>query len=102
MSKPAGYIADHLRHVLVNGGSAPHTEEVQRFFKDKIQSRGWYMKELRRLARRFSRAILAQEDLDYLVAVADELFRGSVHPGKPTAGLPGAPGVLEEKVRAVL
>ena len=87
MSKPAGYIADHLRHVLINGGSAPHTEEVQRFFKDEIQSRGWRMKELRQMARRFSRAILAQEELDYLVAVADELFRGSV---------------LEEKVLAVL
>ena len=101
MSKPAGYIADHLRHVLVNGASAPHTEEVQRFFKDEIQSRGWRMKELRQLARRFSRVIRAQEDLDYLVAVADELFRG-VHPSKPTEGLPGAPGVLEEKVLAVL
>ena len=87
MSKPAGYIADHLRHVLVNGASAPHTEEVQRFFKDEIQSRGWRMKELRQLARRFTRVIRAQADLDYLVAVADDLFRGSV---------------LEEKVLAVL
>ena len=87
MPKPAGYIADHLRHVLVNGGSAPHTEEVQRFFKDEIQSRGWRMKELRQLARRFSRVIRAQEELDYLVAVADQLFRGRV---------------LEEKLLAVL
>ena len=87
MSKPAGYIADHLRHVLVNGASAPHTEEVQRFFKDEIQSRGWRMKELRQLARRFSRVIRTAEGLDYLVAVADDLFRGRV---------------LEEKVLAVL
>src|SRR6266542_6725863 len=102
MSKPAGYIADHLRHVLVNGGSAPHTEEVQRFFKDEIQSRGWYVRELRLLARRFTRVIRAQEGLDYLVAVADDLFRGDVHPSKPTTGSPGTPPVLEEKLLAVL
>ena len=102
MPKPAGYIADHLRHVLVNGGSAPHTEEVQRFFKDEIQSRGWRMKELRQLARCFARVIRAQEGLDYLVAVADDLFRGDVHPSKPTTGSPGTPVVLEEKLLAVL
>jgi len=87
MPKPAGYIADHLRHVLVNGASAPHTEEVQRFFKDKIQSRGWYTHELRKLAHRFAKVIVRDADVDYLVEVADQLFRGSV---------------LEEKILAVL
>jgi 3-methyladenine DNA glycosylase AlkD len=87
MAKPAGYIADHLRHVLVNGASAPHTAEVQKFFKETIQSRGWYMKELRRLARRFNRVIRRDAGLDYLVAVADNLFQGNV---------------LEEKILAVL
>jgi 3-methyladenine DNA glycosylase AlkD len=87
MAKPVGYIADHLRHVLVNGASAPHTEEVQRFFKDEIQSRGWYTPELRKLARRFTKVIRAEEGLDYLVAVADNLFNGNI---------------LEEKVLAVL
>ena len=87
MSKPASYIADHLRRVLVNGASAPHTVEVQWFFKDQIQSRGWYTGELRKLARRFTRVIRGDEGLDYLVEVADNLFHGSV---------------LEEKVLAVL
>jgi len=87
MSKPVGYIADHLRRGLINGASAPHTEEVQRFFKDEIQSRGWYTKELRKLARRFTRVIRGEEGLDYLVQVADNLFHGSI---------------LEEKVLAVL
>jgi 3-methyladenine DNA glycosylase AlkD len=86
MSKPAAYIADHLRHVLVNGGSAPHTEEVQHFFKDEIQSRGWYTGEIRKLARRFTKVIRNEEGLDYLVYVADNLFHGDV---------------LEEKVLAV-
>ena len=87
MSKPAAYIADHLRHVLVNGGSAPHTAEVQHFFKDEIQSRGWYTGEIRKLARRFTKVIRHEEGLDYLVQVADNLFHGDV---------------LEEKVLAVL
>jgi len=60
------------------------------------------MKELRQLARRFSRVIRAQEGLDYLVAVADDLFRGDVHPSKPATGSPGTPVVLEEKLLAVL
>jgi 3-methyladenine DNA glycosylase AlkD len=87
MSRPVSYIADHLRRVLVDGASAPHTAEVQQFFKDQIQSRGWYTNELRKLARRFTRVIRGQEGLDYLVAVADDLFHGSM---------------LEEKVLAVL
>jgi 3-methyladenine DNA glycosylase AlkD len=73
--------------VLINGASAPHTEEVQHFFKDEIQSRGWYTGELRKLARRFSKVIRSEEGLDYLVQVADNLFQGNV---------------LEEKVLAVL
>jgi len=87
MSKPVAYIADHLRRVLINGGSAPHTAEVQHFFKEEIQSRGWYTGELRKLARRFTKVIRSEEGLDYLVAVADNLFQGNV---------------LEEKVLAVL
>jgi len=30
--KPVGYIADHIRRVLKDGGSAPHAAEVQWFF----------------------------------------------------------------------
>jgi 3-methyladenine DNA glycosylase AlkD len=87
MGKSPAYIAAHIRRVLVNGASAPHTEEVQRFFKHEITSRGWYTAELRKVAVRFRRTILAESDLPYLLDVADRLFRG---------------GVLEEKVFAVL
>lgn len=84
--KPVKYIADHLRRVLVNGASAPHTAEVEHFFKEEIKSRGWYTNEIRKLARRFERVILGDAGLEYLVAVADDLFQGKV---------------LEEKVLAV-
>ncbi len=85
--KPPAYIAAHIRRVLKDGGSAPHAEGVQRFFKEQVASRGWYTAELRQVAARFRRAMLKEHELAYLVAVADQLFRGSV---------------LEEKVMAVL
>ena len=85
MKTPA-YIAKHIRTVIENGGSAPHTAEVQRFFKHEVKSRGWYTDELRQVAVRFRRAILAERDMEYLLQVADQLFRGEV---------------LEEKVFAV-
>jgi len=87
MKKTPAYIAKHIRTVLKNGGSAPHTEEVQRFFKHEVKSRGWYTGELRKVAVRFRRTIVAEHDMEYLLQVADQLFRGDV---------------LEEKVFAVL
>lgn len=76
--KPPAYIAAHIRRVLKDGGSAPHSEDVQRFFKEQIASRGWYTADLRRLARRFRRALLAEGGQEYLLAVADRLFSGRV------------------------
>lgn len=78
MKKTPAYIAAHIRRVLLDGASAPHTEDVQRFFKEEIQSRGWYTAELRKVAVRFRRSILNDRDQDFLVAVADKLFRGRV------------------------
>ena len=77
MKSPA-YIADHIRRVIQNGASAPHAEEVQRFFKEEVASRGWHTAELRRVAYRFHRVLLKEHGLDYLVSVADQLFRGRV------------------------
>ena len=84
--KPPKYIADHLRQVLINGASAPHTIEVEQFFKNEIQSRGWYTHEIRKLARRFTKVIKGDAGLAYLIQIADNLFRGRV---------------LEEKILAV-
>jgi len=81
------YIAAHMQRVLKDGGSAPHAEGVQKFFKEEIQSRGWHTAEMRRVATRFRRAIVRERGAPFLVQVADRLFRGRV---------------LEEKVFAVL
>jgi 3-methyladenine DNA glycosylase AlkD len=86
MKKSPVYIAKHIRRVLLDGASAPHTEEVQRFFKQVIKSRGWYTGELRKVAVRFRRTITAENGSPFLLQVADQLFRGKV---------------LEEKIFAV-
>lgn len=77
MKSPA-YIAKHIRTVIKNGGSAPHTIEVQRFFKHQVKARGWYTGELRKLAVRFRRTIVAEHGMPYLLQVSDQLFRGEV------------------------
>jgi 3-methyladenine DNA glycosylase AlkD len=78
MAKSPKYIANHVRRLLKDGGSAAHSEGVQRFFKEEIQSRGWRAKELRQVAGSVRRAILRDQSLEFLVAVADDLFRGRV------------------------
>ncbi|HEY3973365.1 MAG TPA: DNA alkylation repair protein [Candidatus Sulfotelmatobacter sp.] len=79
-------VAEQIRIALKNGGSAEHAAGVQWFFKEAIESHGWYTAALRRAARRCRLEILREHDFDFLVAVADELFTGRV---------------LEEKVAAV-
>ena len=76
--KPVQYIAAHIRRVLKDGGSAPHSVEVQWFFKEQVKSRGWYTNELRKVALRFRRSLLDDCGLAYMVQVADDLFRGEV------------------------
>jgi 3-methyladenine DNA glycosylase AlkD len=84
-STPAS-IAAQIRSVLKHEGSVAHAEGVQWFFKEEIKSRGWYTADLRRVAIRFRRTIVAEHGTDFLVRVADKLFSGPV---------------LEEKIFAV-
>jgi 3-methyladenine DNA glycosylase AlkD len=72
--------------VLKDGGSAPHSEDVQWFFKEEVKSRGWYTAELRKVAVRFRRAMARERGMEFVVQVADKLFAGRY---------------LEEKVFAV-
>jgi DNA alkylation repair enzyme len=72
------YIADHIRRVLEDGGSAPHSAEVQHFFKEQVKSRGWYTAELRKVAVRFRRSIARERGMGFVVQVADQLFSGQI------------------------
>jgi len=78
-------IADHIRRVLKDGGSTPHSEDVQHFFKGEIKSRGWYTDELRKYAVLVRRSIAREKGIDFVVRVADDLFTGRVLEEKVTA-----------------
>ncbi len=80
-------IAAEIRVVLERDGSVEHAKGVRRFFKEEIQSHGWYAKDLRGLAKQYRQAILKERDIEFLVRVADRLFAGRV---------------LEEKIVGVL
>lgn len=64
--------------MLRQGGSAEHAKGVQWFFKDEIESHGWYTAPLRKAAVAARRDIQKQFGLEFLVKVADELFNGNV------------------------
>jgi 3-methyladenine DNA glycosylase AlkD len=85
-NRTAVEIAAQIRHALKDGGSSDHAAGVQWFFKDEIQSHGWYTADLRRAAVRFRRELRKERGIDFLVEVADHLFSGPV---------------LEEKIAAV-
>jgi len=80
------HTARQIRRVLKDGGTVEHASGVQWFFKEEIKSHGWYTADLRREIREIRREVLRSHDLPFLIAVADELFFGSV---------------LEEKIAAV-
>jgi len=79
-------VAAKIRRALKEGGSPEHAAGVQWFFKEEIKSRGWYAAALRRAMRQCRREILQKRDLQFLIAVADQLFRGTVLEEK-TAGV---------------
>ena len=67
--KTPAYIAAFIRRVIKDGGSAPHSVEVQRFFKEEVASRGWRTHELRKLAVRFRRQMVADYGMDFAIRV---------------------------------
>jgi 3-methyladenine DNA glycosylase AlkD len=79
-------VATEILKILKSGGSTEHAAGVQWFFKDAIQSHGWYTADLRQAMRRCRQEILREHEFDFLLGVADKLFRESV---------------LEEKIAAV-
>ncbi len=86
MRSPAN-LAKHIRKLLRDHGSPEHAASVQRFFTEPVASHGWRAPDLRKAAARMRRAILAHARPEYLLQVADKLFRGRV---------------VEEKAMAVL
>jgi 3-methyladenine DNA glycosylase AlkD len=79
-------MAAEIRTLLKGGGSSERATGVQWFFKEEIESHGWYTGDLRRSATALRRKIRSEFGLEFLLRVADRLFTGRV---------------LEEKIYAV-
>jgi 3-methyladenine DNA glycosylase AlkD len=69
-------VAEQIRRTLKDGGSAEHAAGVQWFFKEEIQSHGWYTAALRKAAVQCRRNIARERGMDFVVQVADKLFSG--------------------------
>ena len=95
LSGTANAVAAQIRSALKEGGSAERASGIQWFFKDEIKSHGWRTADLRRTIRRCRKELLRQQDLDFLVTVADLLFRGLVLEEK-TAGIFLLEGLTEK------
>jgi 3-methyladenine DNA glycosylase AlkD len=78
-------VAAEFRRALKNGGSAEHAAGVQWFFKDEAKSHGWYTAALRGATVRFRRELRNERGLDFVVEVADQLFKGPVLEEKAAA-----------------
>ena len=84
MKAPASIVRDIVAHLKAHG-SPEHAAGVRWFFKEDVQSHGWYTAELRRYARALHAQLAADQAV--LLDVAERLF--------------GSP-VLEEKALAVI
>ena len=84
----------HLRQRLRRGGSRDIACSNQRFFTEPVRCYGWRTPDLRRLARRTQREILADGGISTLLQVADRLFAGNVTEEKNLAVL-----LLENRVQ---
>jgi 3-methyladenine DNA glycosylase AlkD len=71
-----GYVTEEIGRLLKDGGSAKHAEGVQWFFKEEIQSHGWYTAALRKAAIQARRDLVREHGMDFVVQVADQLFSG--------------------------
>jgi len=77
-AESSSVVAAQIRSALKSGGSPEHASGVQSFFQQEIASHGWYTADLRRAVRGCRRQILRENDLAFLVEVADQLFSGPV------------------------
>jgi ABC-type branched-subunit amino acid transport system ATPase component len=85
------YIADHIRRVLKDGGSAPHSEEVQRFFKEEVhqgfvraaQHGGDALRGEAGLATDMTARVMAQLAGEPVVLAPRELPQAAPPPARP-------------------
>ncbi len=76
MSARADFLVRQIRRELARKASPSFARSVQRFFKGEVKTYGWRTKALRKLAARYRKTILEEEDEGLLAEVAENLFAG--------------------------
>ncbi len=74
--KRADDLVRSARRQLQSKASPAFARQMQRFFKEPVRAYGWRTAEVRKLAGRLRREILATGDSDLLLSVAGKLFAG--------------------------
>ena len=74
--KRADDLVRSTRRELRSKASPAFARQMQRFFKEPVRAYGWRTAEVRKLAGRLRREILATGDSDLLLDVAAKLFAG--------------------------
>lgn len=67
--------AQEIRAALAAGGNAVVAASSQRFFREPTKSHGWRTAALRRVAHEWRRKLIKEQGIEFVVEVADQLFR---------------------------
>jgi 3-methyladenine DNA glycosylase AlkD len=84
-SPSPGRIGREIRQALAAGGSPGVAASSQRFFREPVQAYGWKTASLRRFVHERRRALIKDQGIEFLVEVADELFRPGFNEAKTSA-----------------
>ncbi len=76
LMKRAEQLVRATRRELRSKASPAFAQQMQRFFKEPVRAHGWRTAEVRKLAGRLRREILATGDSDLLLDVDGKLFAG--------------------------
>ena len=73
--RSASKTAQEIRKALVAGGTAAIAASSQRFFSEPTKAHGWRTATLRRFAHDWRKKLIQEQGIEFVVEVADQLFR---------------------------
>jgi 3-methyladenine DNA glycosylase AlkD len=73
--RSASKTAQEIRKALASGGTAAIAASSQRFFREPTRAHGWRTATLRRFAHEWRKKLIKAQGIEFVVEVADQLFR---------------------------
>ena len=83
--RAANKTAQEIRAALSAGGNAAVATSAQRFFREPTKSHGWRTAALRRFAHEWRKKLIKEQGIEFVVEVADQLFRAGPNEQKNVA-----------------